>query len=253
MTCRILVCQIAPLSKLEPYWTMPCLIPFLLERLTQSLRLPRINQKARITGVVASVIAPQINLLPTLGSHLLDLLSEKLMIVALKVTCDLRFSLIPSKEWNHLDGIELADPGFDCPRRIDVLVGIGGDASWPVEWTSRHSHSFRDMFRMGTCWLYWILFTLASSHNLSCLIHHWWWSASKNFGRWKRVPCQKLLTVLKNGLLFSSSRQVRLVRNKDGGFIVPLPKRLWNLLVSPGLRLSTDSSPLSAIYKSLEQ
>ena len=41
------------------------------------------------------------------------------------MTCDLPFSPIPLKrEWNHLDGIDLADPGFGRPGKIDVLLGI---------------------------------------------------------------------------------------------------------------------------------
>ena len=28
------------------------------------------------------------------------------------------------KEWSHLNGIDLADPGFDCPGKIDMLLGI---------------------------------------------------------------------------------------------------------------------------------
>ena len=46
-------------------------------------------------------------------------------IVGPKVTCDLPFFPIPlKKEWNHLDGVDLADPGFGCPGRIDVLLGV---------------------------------------------------------------------------------------------------------------------------------
>ena len=28
------------------------------------------------------------------------------------------------KDWNHLEDIDLADPGFGCLRKLDILVGI---------------------------------------------------------------------------------------------------------------------------------
>ncbi len=28
------------------------------------------------------------------------------------------------KEWSHLHDIDLADPGFGCPGKIDMLLGI---------------------------------------------------------------------------------------------------------------------------------
>ena len=41
------------------------------------------------------------------------------------VTCDLPFSPVTlKKEWNHLNRIDLADAGFGCPGRIDLLFGI---------------------------------------------------------------------------------------------------------------------------------
>ena len=41
------------------------------------------------------------------------------------VTCDLQMHPIPSCEgWRHLSGINLADPDFGTPRRIDLLLGL---------------------------------------------------------------------------------------------------------------------------------
>ena len=46
-------------------------------------------------------------------------------IVVPKVTSDLPFSPIPFNPiWNHLSDLELADPGFGQPGRIDLLLGI---------------------------------------------------------------------------------------------------------------------------------
>ena len=42
-----------------------------------------------------------------------------------KVTCELPTHSVPLKpEWNHLKGLQLADPEFGCPSRIDLLLGV---------------------------------------------------------------------------------------------------------------------------------
>ena len=101
---------------------------FVSERLTQSLRLPRVNQKARITGV-ADLSHHSSN--QSLANFSISPIRppfreiDVMAIVGPKVTCDLPFFPIPlKKEWNHLDGVDLADPGFGCPGRIDVLLGV---------------------------------------------------------------------------------------------------------------------------------
>lgn len=46
-------------------------------------------------------------------------------IVVPKVTCDLPLSPIPfNQEWQHLADLPLADPGFDQPGPIDLLLGV---------------------------------------------------------------------------------------------------------------------------------
>lgn len=46
-------------------------------------------------------------------------------IVVPKVTCELPVCSVPfNPTWNHLKGIDLADPDFGCPGQIDVLLGV---------------------------------------------------------------------------------------------------------------------------------
>ena len=41
------------------------------------------------------------------------------------VTCDLPLHPMPSNtDWEHLSDLELADPTFGTPGRIDLLLGI---------------------------------------------------------------------------------------------------------------------------------
>ena len=46
-------------------------------------------------------------------------------IVVPKVTCDLPLHpIIHKSSWTHLEGITLADPDFNRPGRVDVLLGV---------------------------------------------------------------------------------------------------------------------------------
>ena len=46
-------------------------------------------------------------------------------IIVPQVTCDLPVSPIAfGSEWNHLSDIELADPKFGIPGKIDILFGV---------------------------------------------------------------------------------------------------------------------------------
>ena len=100
---------------------------FISERLAQSLCLPRANQSAKISGIAGlSHSSPtqslaNFSISPVRFPKMINITA----VVVPKVTCDLPFHPIPFKaEWNHLSGIQLADPGFGRPGRIDVLLGV---------------------------------------------------------------------------------------------------------------------------------
>ena len=47
------------------------------------------------------------------------------MVIVSHVTCNLPLHSVPYHPWwEHLSGITLADPSFDTPGRIDVLLGV---------------------------------------------------------------------------------------------------------------------------------
>ena len=129
MTCRVLVC--APDgTRVEARALLDngSSASFVSERLAQTLRLPRTSQRARISGVAgiqyhsSHQFAANFSISPVKSPH------KKFDVTAIivpRVTCDLPFAPIPlKKEWNHLEGIDLADPGFGCPGKLDMLLGI---------------------------------------------------------------------------------------------------------------------------------
>ena len=92
---------------------------FASERLAQTLRLPRCKQRASISGnqfVASFAVSPVNNPLTKL---------DVTAIIVPKVTRDLPFSPIPLKEnWDHIADLDLADPDFGTPCKVDLLLGI---------------------------------------------------------------------------------------------------------------------------------
>ena len=100
---------------------------FVSERLAQSLHLPRSGQNTRISGVAGFV---RNSSQPITTFHVSSLYqpSKRLPVTAVivpRVTTDLPLQPIKSHHnWNHLSGIQLADPGFGQPAKIDLLLGV---------------------------------------------------------------------------------------------------------------------------------
>ena len=101
---------------------------FISERVAQSLNLPRSNKHAKIFGVAGlSQSSPNQSLASFIVSPLQDpetRLEVKAVVVP-RVTCHLPLQpVITRPEWDHLNDLTLADPGFGVPSRIDVLLGV---------------------------------------------------------------------------------------------------------------------------------
>ena len=117
---------------------------FVSERLAQTLRLPRTSQISGIAGITQH---PSHQSVASFSVSPIKSPYKKFDVTAIvvpRVTCDLPFNPIPlKKEWNHLEGVDLVDPGFGCPGKIDVLLAwcrhLCGShnmyLAWPAEWT----------------------------------------------------------------------------------------------------------------------
>ena len=102
---------------------------FISERLVQSLGIPRSHHKTTVSGV-AGLTSPSpfksvatVNILSTQPSSHRRITTTA--VVVPRVTCDLPLNPISFKpDWTHLDDILLADPQFNSPGRIDLLLGV---------------------------------------------------------------------------------------------------------------------------------
>ncbi len=101
---------------------------FISERLAQRLRLPRFNQSTRISGVAGlscNSSAQSVADFKVASTCFPHRKFDVTAIVVSRVTCDLPLHPIShSPMWNHLSGLELADPEFGTPGRIDILLGV---------------------------------------------------------------------------------------------------------------------------------
>ena len=98
------------------------------ERLARCLGLPRSPKSTKISGVAGlSQRSPtSITRLIVSGAQSSKRQFNVTAIVVPQVTCDLPTHPIKydSSKWTHLSDISLADPDFDTPGRIDILLGV---------------------------------------------------------------------------------------------------------------------------------
>ena len=101
---------------------------FISERLAQSLCLHRHTQNARICGIAGlphsdgkQSIARFVILSTVSPSKKFNVNA----IIVLQVTCDLPvLPITPNQDWKHLENIQLADPDYAKPGKVDILLGV---------------------------------------------------------------------------------------------------------------------------------
>ena len=129
MTCNVMVSSPDGTSlKARALLDSASSTSFVSERLAQCLHLPRSSQNAQISGVAGLTRNSSIQSIANFGVCSTYSPARKIDVVAVvvpRVTCDLPLHPVPfSSEWNHLTDICLADTGFGCPGRIDLLLGV---------------------------------------------------------------------------------------------------------------------------------
>ncbi len=148
-------------------------------------------------------------------------------MVVSRVTSDLPLQHIPANhQWNHLSGLQLADPTFDQPGKIDLLLGVEIFAEVVLPgWQHGVPGSpvaFETQFG-------WVLARNTSSGAPAQVItsHHTmllsWDDLLRHFWEVEKVAVEDCLTPEESAVMvYFSDHHTRL---KDGRFSVPLPKK----------------------------
>lgn len=101
---------------------------FVSERLAQTLHLRRANHSATISGIAGLSHKSPIQTITSFAISAVKSPNSKIEVTALivpRLTTDLPHHPISySLAWNHLSDVDLADPHFGQPGKIDVLLGV---------------------------------------------------------------------------------------------------------------------------------
>ena len=129
MTCRVVVKSPSGLTtEARGLLDSGSSVSFVSERLAQHLRLPRSRQPAKISGVAGLLHHSSFPSTASLSVSSAYSCTKDIPVTAIvvpRITCDLptrRISIQP--DWKHLSGLQLSDPTYDKPDRIDLLLGV---------------------------------------------------------------------------------------------------------------------------------
>ena len=131
MTCQLMVSSPNGLSiKARALLDSGSSVSFVSERVAKSLHLHRSQQFTTISGIAGLTHSSSSHAITTF--HVSPMMCptkyfEVSAIIIPKVTCNLPVCPLPSASepvWQHLKGLQLADPNFGTPSDIDVLLGI---------------------------------------------------------------------------------------------------------------------------------
>ena len=101
---------------------------FVSQRLVQSLNLQRSSKNLEITGIAGISHNSPLHSVSTFYISPTDSPNERMPVTAIvvpRVTCDLPVQPTPfDSKWEHLSDLNLSDPDFGQPGRIDILLGV---------------------------------------------------------------------------------------------------------------------------------
>ena len=230
MTCRILIdAPDGSTVQARALLDSASSASFISERMTQSLCLTRTHHVTHISGIAGLTHKSPTQSIATFKFASTFSPHKKFSanaIVIPRVTCDLPVHPIPFNEkWTHLNDLQIADPEFNTPGRIDVLLGV--DVFVNVLLNGRRVGPSGSPIALETE-LGWVLAGKMENHSPSdpvvalhsCVesgddLIRRFWEIEENFKDVVLSPEEKL--VAKH---FNSNHS----RTPDGRFIVPLPR-----------------------------
>ena len=129
MTCRVLV-DAPDGSSIEARAILDSAssASFISEGLTRTLCLTRSHQNTRISGVAGLSRNSPLQSVANFRISPTRCPTKKFNVSAVvvpRVTCDLPQQPVPfDSSWKHVEDLQLADPDFGRPGRIDILLGV---------------------------------------------------------------------------------------------------------------------------------
>ena len=101
---------------------------FISERIAQHLRLPRSTQNITVSGIAGLQHKAPIQAVTRFSVSPVAPSNKRLDVIAIivpRVTCDLPLCPVyNSVTWSHISDLTLADPDFERPGKVDILLGV---------------------------------------------------------------------------------------------------------------------------------
>ena len=142
---------------------------FISERMVQALRLGRTRTNVSVSGIggmspdmaVKAITDFQISSAIGVG----NIMSLRALVVA-RVVHDLPTTAIPyNKEWSHLTGLPLADPQFNVPGKVDLLLRVDFLQAYFFMAGGEDLQDLLLQIWLGALWKYW-------NPSYVCSFHH---------------------------------------------------------------------------------
>ena len=212
---------------------------FVSERLVQSLHLGRTKQKVSVSGIGG--VSPDVAVKSVASFKIAPTTDEgrTVTITALivpRVVRDLPTAPIPfNAKWSHLSNLHLADPDFNIPGRVDVLLGV--DVFTDVLLSGRRRGPAGAPVAMETLFG-WVLCGNVES-SVSCLsavtVCHTSIEANddviRKFWEIEEPPNQAVSHLSQNERIAVQHFKTNHTRKQDGRFVVPLPKQSNDMIL----------------------
>ncbi|XP_050555461.1 uncharacterized protein LOC126911595 [Spodoptera frugiperda] len=227
---------------------------FISERAAQLLRLKRMPTHATINGVGSTTTAVKHAAYIELRSRHDDSfkLRIKAYVMSTRITTHLPSHTIPTNTWSHLEGLILADPGFNKRGRIDLLLGVevcaqilrsdiikGPPGSPCAQNTSLGWILFGNIHEKGNTSE---LIVMHHSLNLDKMLKSMW-----------ELDTEGETTLTQDERKCEEIYQSTHSRTEDGRYIVKLPTRVNKLLSTQGGTRDIAMKRLNQLEKRLEK
>ena len=250
MTCQYLVS--APsglLIKARALLDSGSSTSFVSEQLSKSLHLRHSPQFNKITGITGLSHSNTSHFVMSFHVSPLDCPNRQFYVSAIivpRVTCPLPVPTVSlNLSWDHLTGLQLADPSFGTPGTIDVLLGVDIFVAALLNGRQHGPPGLPTALETVFGWV--LAGNAASLSSFNHVSHHATLLSVddllRKFWEVEEAPLDPVLSAEEQAAV--NHYQANHSRSPEGRFIVLLPKPnvlMFLILVSPGHKQSEDFS-----------
>uniref|UniRef100_A0A182YRF4 DUF1758 domain-containing protein n=1 Tax=Anopheles stephensi TaxID=30069 RepID=A0A182YRF4_ANOST len=214
---------------------------FITERLAQQLKLKRVRISSPLSGIDDTVPIVSSSMVVTrIRSRVSEFQVSLQFLVLLRVTSDYPSRMVEVKRWNLPLGIPLADPAFNKPERIDMLIGARLFADLLQEGRIKLASYLPQLLETRLGWIVSGRLSKPTKDGFNesivgCAMDDNFNAAMERLVQLEDIPEEKLMSDEEQLCERWYAETTR--RNEDGRYIVQLPKMVANIFMQQLWRL----------------